>query len=93
MWVEDGVVEVPFFDRNSYYLFDHNSTFYSLHNGMFQTTTNEDQFIDRNQLNQIMTDNNGLKVTYFWYRTMVHHSDSTVWSIRVSEYPLYINAV
>ena len=55
MWVEDGVVEVPFFDRNSYIPdwnrpYDNNTTLYSLHNGIFHTTTNKDQFIDRNQL-------------------------------------------
>ena len=67
MWVEDGVVDVPFFDRNSY-IPDwnrpnkDNSTLYSLHNGIFHTTTKKDQFIDRNQLQQIMANKDGLKV-------------------------------
>ena len=70
MWVEDGVVEMPYFDRNSYipdwYCSNKdNSTLYSLHNGIFHTTTNKDQFIDRNQLNQIMANNVGLKVILF----------------------------
>ena len=69
MWVEDGVVEMPYFDRNSYIPdwnrpYD-NTTLYSLHNGIFHTTTNKDQFIDRNQLNQIMANNDGLKVILF----------------------------
>jgi len=69
MWVEDGVIEFDYFAKNSYEYpqFGNenlNKTIYALHNGMFRVTTKEDQFINKHQFDQIMTDSDPVKVNF-----------------------------
>ena len=67
MWVEDGVIEFDYYAKNSYeyprlYNENMNETLYALHDGMFRVTAKEDQFINKNQFEQIMTDSDSLQV-------------------------------
>ena len=67
MWVEDGVIEFDYYAKNSYEYPQFgqenlNKTIYALRGGMFRATAKEDQFINKHEFDEIMTDSYSVKV-------------------------------
>ena len=70
MWVEDGVIEFDYYAKNSYEyprfgIDSLNKTIYSLGDGLFRVYAKEEQFINKNQFDQIMNNNDPVKVNDF----------------------------